>query len=186
MHNLSPSTALGGPDALVETIGNMTVSEVPFTALASVAARLGTEAKTKTILGAYLGQDTPAVNKLVQADTVTCFWTGSDQWMIAAPMQTHEGIASDLEALLAGNASLTEQSGGWGQFDVSGPMLEDMFERLCALPIRSMRSGDANRTRIEQIGCFVLHFGDRVSVFGPRASAASLFHALITAAKSIA
>jgi len=57
---------------------------------------------------------------------------------------------------------------------------------LCALPIRQMGAGDANRTRIEQIGCFVLHHGDRISVLGPRASAGSLYHALIATATSIA
>ncbi|MDG1432317.1 MAG: sarcosine oxidase subunit gamma [Paracoccaceae bacterium] len=186
MHNLTASTSLGGANPASETIGQMTVSEVPFTALASVSARLGGEEHTTQILKTFSECDAPGPNKMSSSSDINCFWTGQDQWMISAPMESHELMASDLDKLAAGKASVTEQSGGWVQFDVSGSDLNDMFERLCALPIRHMGKGDANRTRIEQIGCFVLHHGDRISVLGPRSSAGSLYHALLTCAKSIA
>ncbi len=186
MHSLVAATSLGGASAASETFGTMTVTEVPFTALASVAARVGGEAHTSSMIKSFTGCEAPDVNKMTTSGDVVCFWTGADQWMIAAPMESHETMAAELQAKADGKASVTEQSGGWGQFDVTGNKLNEMFERLCALPIRQMGEGDANRTRIEQIGCFVLHHGDRVSVFGPRASAGSLFHALVTTAKSIA
>jgi len=186
VHSLKASTSLGGASAASETIGAMTITEVPFTALASVAARLGGEAHTAEMVKTFSGSDAPGVNKLTTSGDLVCFWTGADQWMIAAPMETHEEMASELAKLADGNASVTEQSGGWAQFDVSGENINEMFERLCALPIRNMGKGDANRTRIEQIGCFVLHHGDRVSIFGPRASAGSLYHALTAVAQSIA
>ncbi len=185
MHNLTASTSLGGANPASETIGKMTVSEVPFTALASISARLGGEDHTATMLKSFTGCEAPGPNKMTVSSGMNCFWTGQDQWMISAPMKTHELVASDLSKLAEGHASVTEQSGGWAQFDVSGDRLNDMFERLCALPIRQMNAGDANRTRIEQVGCFVLHHGDRISVLGPRSSAGSLFHALVCAAKSI-
>lgn len=186
MHNLVAATSLGGQTAATETIGTITVTEVPFTALASVSARIGGEAHTASMVKSFTGSDAPGVNKLSVNGDVVCYWVGADQWMIAAPMASHETMAADLQAMTDGKASVTEQSGGWGQFDVTGDNLNDMFERLCALPIRQMNAGDANRTRIEQIGCFVLHHGDRISVLGPRASAGSLYHALIATATSIA
>ena len=186
MHNLVPATSLGGRTAASETIGTMTVTEVPFTSLASIAARSGGEAQTASMIATLTGRDAPGVNKFITSGDIVCFWTGADQWMIAAPMESHELMAGELKTLAGGKASVTEQSGGWGQFDVTGDNLNDMFERLCALPIRQMGEGDVNRTRIEQVGCFVLHHGERISVLGPRASAGSLFHALVTTAKSIA
>lgn len=65
--------------------------------------------------------------------------------------------------------------------------MRDLCERLCAVPIRRMQSGDAQRTLIHQISCFVIKRvdPDHIRVLGPRASAGSLHHALITAAAAL-
>lgn len=185
MHSLSPSTALGGDEPRVDNIGSITITEVPFVAIASVAARLGGEKATATALKSYIGAAAPDAGKSLGKAPLLAFWTGPDQWMVTAPMETHELIADDLTAKVKGKASITEQSGAWVQFDVEGDGKVDMFERLSALPIRNMVAGDANRTRIEQLGCFVLHHGEKISILGPRASTGSLHHALLAAATSI-
>lgn len=76
--------------------------------------------------------------------------------MIGAPKTTHEDLADQLKSKLGSAASMTEQSGAWVTFDVMGRPMEDICERLCAVPIRKTVAGDAQRTVIHQQGCFVL------------------------------
>jgi sarcosine oxidase subunit gamma len=51
-----------------------------------------------------------------------------------------------------------------------------------------MRAGDAQRTVIHHLGCYVLKRAaeDHIRILGPRASAGSLHHALLDAAHSTA
>ncbi|MBU2991698.1 sarcosine oxidase subunit gamma [Octadecabacter sp. 1_MG-2023] len=184
MHDLTPTPALG---AATQTIGTVTIAENTGVALASVAARNGgTEACAKVlkdVLGAV-----PDVGRTVLHDPEAGFWMGPDQWMIGAPMNTHEDIADQLKAKLGNAASVTEQSGAWVVFDVIGERMPDMCEILCNIPIRKMVAGDVRRTMIHQLGCFVIRRAadDHIRILGPRASAQSLHHALITAATSVA
>ncbi|MCF2905586.1 sarcosine oxidase subunit gamma [Octadecabacter sp. CECT 8868] len=184
MHDLTPTPALG---AATQTIGTVTVAENTGVALASVAARTGGENTCTKVLKAVLGA-VPDVGRTVLHDPEAGFWMGPDQWMIGAPMDTHEDIADQLKAKLGDAASVTEQSGAWVAFDVTGERMPDMCEILCNIPIRKMVAGDVRRTMIHQLGCFVIRRAayDHIRILGPRASAKSLHHALITAATSVA
>ncbi len=187
MHDLKPITALGGTEPRVDTIGTITIAENDGVALASVSARLGQEAACAKELGALLGT-VPEVGRAVLRDPEAGFWVGPDQWMIGAPMDTHEDLAAQLSKRFGATASVTEQSGAWVVFDVTGAAMADMCERLCAVPIRQMSAGDARRTVIHQMGCFVIRreAEDHIRILGPRSSAASLHHALEAAALSVA
>ena len=184
MHDLIATPAIGG---VPQTIGTVTVAENTNVALASVAARNGQAdtcaAGLKAILGAL-----PDVGKAVLHDPEAGFWMGPDQWMIGAPMNTHEDIAYRLKEKLGQSASVTEQSGAWVVFDVTGARMPDVCALLCNIPIRKMVAGDVQRTVIHQMGCFVIRrtAKDHIRILGPRASAKSLHHALITAAASVA
>ena len=136
-----------------------------------------------TLLGAV-----PPAGRAHLNDPEAGFWMGPEQWMIGAPRSTHELIADDLKAMLDDAASVTEQSGAWVCFDITGPKMEDFCERLCAVPIRNMQSGDVQRTVIHHLGCFVIrrHAADHIRILGPRASAITLHHALLTTALAIA
>ncbi len=186
MHDLTPVTALGGTTPRSDTIGGLTITENAGVALASVAARLGKEAACRKALAKVLGA-VPGPGKVQLNDPEAGFWMGPDQWMIGAPMATHELLADQLKAQMGDSASVTEQSGGWVVFDVVGDAVEDFSERLCALPIRQMASGDAQRTTIHHLGCFVIRRADdnHLRILGPRASAGSLHHALVAAAGSV-
>lgn len=188
MHDLTMTHALGGAAPQVDVIGTLTISEHPGLALASVAARLGQETACANGLKSLLGQYPPGPGQAVLHDPEAAFWMGPDQWMVGAPADTHEDLADQLKARLGNAASVTEQSGGWVVFDVVGSAMPDMCELLCAVPIRRMKAGAAQRTMIHQLGCFVLRRtdADHIRILGPRASAQSLHHALITAAKSVA
>lgn len=184
MHNLVAITALGGQEAQVDSHGGVTCSEVPHVALASFMGRLGQENQAQAILAQALGAQAPDVARLVEAD-LTAFWMGPDQWMVEAPLMTHEGLAQELAEAAAGVASVTEQTDAWTRFDLTGEGLEAVLELLCQMNIRAMTGGEAQRGSIHHLGCFVMcrsvtHF----SIYGPRASAGSLHHAIIGAMKS--
>lgn len=187
MHNLKPVTALGGAEPRVDTFDHVTISENDGLALASVAARLGSEDTCHAGLNDLLGA-VPQPGKAVLHDPEAGFWMGPDQWMIGAPKATHELLADDLKSRFGATASVTEQSGAWVCFDLIGAGMVDVMERLCPAPVRHMQAGDAQRTVIHQLGCFVIRRVDpqHLRILGPRASAGTLHHALMTAAQSTA
>ncbi len=184
MHDLQPTTALGASKPAHDVFPDISISENPDVALASVALRAPT-ADAHAALARWLAAPLPGPGTFAANGTRSALWTGADQWLIQTSLQKEELVADDIKALLGAQASVTEQSGAWACFDIRGPGRIALLERLTPLPIRRMQPCDGNRTRIEQLGCFVLCHKDAFSVLGPRASAPSLRHALITAAGAI-
>lgn len=187
MHDLKSVTALGEATPRVDTFDHVTLTENDGLALASVAARSGCEVECHACLKDLLGA-VPQAGKAILHDPEAGFWIGPEQWMIGAPKATHPYLADDLKSRFDTTASITEQSGGWVCFDLVGAGMPDVMERLCAAPVRRMQTGDAQRTIIHQLGCFVLQRNDpqHLRILGPRASARTLHHALVTAALSVA
>ncbi len=187
MHDLKPVTALGEATPRVDRFAHVTLTENDGLALASLSARLGSEAACHAGLKDLLGA-VPQPGKAVLHDPEAGFWMGPDQWMIGAPKATHPHLADDLKSRFGTAASITEQSGGWVCFDLVGTGMVNVMERLCAANVRRMQGGDAQRTVVHQLGCFVLQRNDpqHLRILGPRASARTLHHALITAATSTA
>ena len=187
MHNLQPMTAMGGTTPRDDTVGTVTLTERPDIALASVAARLGHEEACKGHLKDVLGA-VPGLGKVQLHDPEAGFWMGPDLWMVGAPFATHEDLADQLKARFGDTASVTEQTDAWVVFDLRGAAMEDVMERLCAIDIRAMETGDGTRTVIDHLGCFVLRRdpADWVRILGPRSSAGSLHHALMAAMRSAA
>ena len=187
MHKLKATTPLGGDAPRVDTIGTVTIAENPNMALASLAARRGQADALLAAMKAAMGLDLPAPGRASRAVEHAAFWMGPEQWMVTAPHGTHELLAAELKAVVGGAGSVTEQTDGWCCFDVTGPALADLFERLSPAPLRQMEPGDATRTTIEHLGVFLwLQADDKLAVLAPRSSAGSLHHALIAAARSIA
>jgi sarcosine oxidase, subunit gamma len=183
-HRLKPITPLGHDTPHSVTIGPVTITEVTDTALASLATRHG-EAKAVADIAETAGIPLPPPGKAAQGATYAAFWLSPDMWMVEAPFATHEDIVAHLKPHFGETASLTEQTDAWARFDVTGDDLPAMFERLCAFDLRAHGPGSATRSVIEHLGCYVvIRASGRLSVLGPRSSAASLFHALETAAQS--
>lgn len=187
MHDLKTVTALGEAKPRVDTFAHITISENDGVAFASVTARMGREAECHAAIKGLLG-GVPEVGRAILRDPEAGFGMGPDQWLLGAPRATHEMLADQLKERLGDAASVTEQSGAWVCFDVTGTAMEDFCERICNIPIRRMVSGDVQRTLIHQLGCFVIRREtvDHIRILGPRASAKSLHHALLTAAHSLA
>lgn len=187
MHNLSPTSALGASAPRSDMIGPIRISENVTLALASVSARHGEEERCAEMLAAFIGAPVPGPAKVAFGSPFSAFWIGPDQWMVTAPFETHELLADDLKASLQGAASVTEQSDGWVVFDVAGAGVVDLFERLCPAPVRRMVAGQGQRTTIHHIGCFLNCRADASAfqVLGPRSSAGTLHHALVTVARAV-
>ncbi len=188
MHNLTPITALGAVQPRVDVIGTMELRENNGLALASVHARLGQEAACRAHLSDLLDGRVPEIGRTVLRDPEAAFWTGPDQWMVGAPFASHEDLALQLVSRFGATASITEQTDAWACFDLQGSALEAVIELLCAIDIRRMETGDAQRASIHHLGCFVLRRdpSDWVRILGPRASAGSLHHAIVTAMHAVA
>jgi len=186
VHDLEPITALGGSAPQVVTLAGVTLSENPNLALASVAARAGSEDRCRAHLADLLQGPAPEPGKCRLHDPEAAFWMGPDQWMVGAPFETHEDLAALLKDRFGQTASVTEQTDAWACFDLRGDGVEAVMELSCALNIAAMQTGDAQRTSIHHLGCFVLRRdpADWLRILGPRSSAQSLHHALVTAMKS--
>ncbi len=183
-HRFKPVTPLGHDAPHSVTLGPVTITEVVDTALASLAARLG-EAKATADIAETAGIPLPGPGKAAKAATYGAFWLSPEMWMVEAPFVTHEDIVAILKPHFGEAASITEQTDAWARFDVTGEALPAMFERLCAFDLRAQGPGVATRTVIEHLGCYLVSRAPgHISVIGPRSSAASLFHALETAARA--
>lgn len=184
VHDLSPITPLGRAEAVRETHGPVTLTEVTDRALASVAARLGRENETAAMLTDLLGEPPPAPARHC-GGAVSAFWMGPDQWMMDAPYDADPDLAAQLAGRAKGVASVTEQTDAWCRFDLTGDGLAEVLERLCPADIRSYAGGEAVRTSIDHLGCFLIcRTPKHLSILGPRSAAGSLHHALMTAMRS--
>ena len=185
---LTPLTALGNNTPVIETIGGITISENPNLAIASVSARKDRAEELHAKLQAVPGGGLPGPGKAIVADDMTAIWMGVDQWFMLAPLSDHPDYAAEIKTIVADSASVTEQTDGWVIFDIVGENLAPLLERICNLDAKAMTTGDATRSLIEHLGCLIIcrESGRNISVLGPRSSAASLHHSLVTAARSIA
>lgn len=186
MHDLAPLTALGGQAPRSDTHAGVTLTENDGLALASVAARRGQEETCRAHLQALLEAEAPGPGRARLHDPEAAFWMAPDQWMVGAPYATHEDLADQLKTRFGSSASVTEQSDAWVCFDLRGDGVEAVMELCCNINIRAMQTGDATRTAIHHLGVYVLRRDppSHLRILGPRASAASLHHALLTAMKA--
>jgi sarcosine oxidase, subunit gamma len=178
-HRLKQLTPLGNATPQTDTVGPVTITENVSIALASLATRKGRDTDVSKAAKAL-----KLTLPLPGHASENALWLAPDQWMIEAPFATHEDIVAHLKPAFGDAASITEQTDAWVRFDLTGPDLHAMFELLCNLDTRTMLSGQGTRTVIEHLGCYVIRRADNFTILGPRSSAKSLHHALITAAKS--
>jgi sarcosine oxidase, subunit gamma len=185
-YRLKPLLPLGGASPRVDTFAGLTITENADAALASLACRLGRETDFAAATQALFGFAMPGPGRSAQLAPYCVLWTAPGQWFVEAPLGTHEDIARILKDAFRDTASITEQTDAWVRFDVDGPRVADVFERLCALDLRKLQAGEVSRTLIEHLGCLVVCWapGLRLSVLGPRSAARSLNHAIVTAARS--
>ena len=186
MASLTAITALGGTTPYDETIGGIRIAEVADTCLASLAMRRGKAASFKKAVKKALGTDLPAPGKRTGNGTLGVIWTGPDQFLVEAETGMTD-LAGGLATSFGAAASVTDQGDAWVRFDITGKDVPAMLERLCAADTRRMQGGAAARTPIHHMLCLVVCRDAYIgfTIYGPRASAQSLHHALTAAAASL-
>ena len=187
MHKLKPLTPLGAVEPQVDAFPGLLISERSDRALASLAARQGSEAQAASAAEGLTGFALPESAQHASGGDYMAWWMGPDLWMIDAPHDSHEGLAGMVKGAVGDAASVVEQTDGWCRFDVDGNRALEVFERLCNANLRTAKAGAAVRTSMEHLGVFVLclEASKTFAVIGPRSSAASLHHALVAMAKSV-
>ena len=181
---MTPKRPLGGDGSQSESYGGVTLIENTGLALATFAARHGKESAAQGALAEWIGSDLAGPGRMTTGNT-GCFWIAPDQWMVWAPHDEHEFLADELVDLSGGSASVTEQNDAWCCFDLRGPGLFSVFELLCPMNVRGATGGEAQRTTIHHLACFVLvRTPENIWVLGPRSAAGSLHHALLTATRA--
>ena len=169
------------PDADSQ-IGEYAVLEVPLAIVSVATFDLG---KGDSKLSEFLEVDPPDVAKWVENGSRSAFWTAPSQWFVISDESGSSTLFNDISNALGGDAAITDQSGGWACFDVTGPNLIAVLEKLVGFDVASAQAGEAHRTSIEHIGSFVLcRSGDAVRILCPRSYARSLHHALTQAVRS--
>lgn len=179
---LNPLTALGHSAPVTEALGPWTLTERADVALASLAARRGREAEL-AMAAQRAGVPLPPAARATDGSPYAAFWMTPEMWMVEAPFATHEDIRAHLLAAFADTASITEQTDAWVRFDIAGPNLPRLFEKLSNFDLATAPDGAATRTVIEHMGCYLIkRSSTQVTVYGARSSAQSLHHALHLAA----
>lgn len=193
MARLTATTALGGIVPCDEVIAEIRITEVADLDLASLAARRDGGSAVKRVATKMFG-GLPSAGGSLSEGGDSIIWMGVDQYLVevrsngaSSDSAATRPAATRLAAALGEAASITDQSDAWVRFDLEGARVPDMLERLSAADTRRMRAGAAVRTPIHHMLCLVIcrEDGTRYSVYGPRASAPSLYHALAAAAGSL-
>ncbi len=186
MADLHTLTALGARQTRIDTFEGLSITENDTLALASLAMRRGKNEQFARAAQKRFDNPLPKPGRMASGDPFSIFWTVPDQWFVQAHFNTHEDLAGVLKKAFKTSASITEQNGGWARFVLEGPGVNAVMERLTMLDVRAMRAGHATRTLVDHIGVLLLCHaaGKHMTVLGPRSSAGSLHHALVTAARS--
>lgn len=187
-HSLHSLCALGGTEPVSHVIGTVRITENPAIAMASLGARHGREAALAASAAGLIGCPLPGPGGMAGEGHWAAFWTSPGQWMLTAPFASHEDIAAIVKATVGADGSVTEQTDGWVRFEVEGAGAVAMLQRLCNVDVEAMQAGQATRSQIEHLGTFVLCHRARTafSLITLRSGAASMLHALETAARSVA
>ncbi|RVV96582.1 sarcosine oxidase subunit gamma [Mesobaculum littorinae] len=181
MTDLASHTAFGAAQPRDRTIGALALTERPDIALASLTLRAGSRAP------APFGLDLPGPGGLAEGEGVAAFWSAPGQWMIEAPGRAESDFAAEVVRAVGDtggtDVSVTEQTDGFVAFDIvsrHGPApLDALLERLVNLDPALWGPGRATRTVLHHMSVFVLRRdASRVTIWGIRSAAGSLWHAL--------
>lgn len=185
-HGLIPTPSLPDGSTGDSQFDGLTIALNDTIHIASLACRRGQEKPFAAAAKELFGTGLPGPSGIIEDKEFSLFWTGPDQWFVETRLDKYEDIAAILKATFGDTASITEQSGAWARFELSGSGALKLLERLCMVDIEKMPTGTAVRTVMEHLGVFVIcrEAGSRYTILGARSSASSLQHALVTAAAS--
>ena len=106
--------------------------------------------KFNRIFKKFFGFTVPEIAKFKLNDNSIALWSRTKSYIILTDFNL-----DDLTATFDGLASITDQTGGWLSFKISGKGSIHLFEKLITINLENFNAGNVTRTSISNINCFV-------------------------------
>jgi len=163
---------------LPKTIGTVTLTEIAFDAVTSVAPFQGQEKPVSDALKAQMGAAFPAANRTTGKAHARAVWSGMGQALVL-------GVA--LEPIPG--AAMTDQGDAWTCVTLEGDDARAVLARLTPLDLRPavFKQGHAARTELAHMSAVLMRTGqNRYGIMAFRSMAKTLVHDLTEAMTSVA
>ena len=105
--------------------------------------------KFNRIFKKFFGFTVPEIAKF--NDNSIALWSRTKSYIILTDFNL-----DDLTSTFDGLASITDQTGGWLSFKISGKGSIYLFEKLITINLENFNEGNVIRTSINKINCFLL------------------------------
>ena len=92
----------------------------------------------------------PEIAKFKLNDNSIALWSRTKSYIILTDFNL-----DDLTSTFDGLASITDQTGGWLSFKISGKGSIHLFDKLITINLENFNKGNVIRTSISKINCFV-------------------------------
>ena len=107
--------------------------------------------KFNRIFNKFFGFSVPEIAKFKLNDNSIALWSRTKSYIILTDLNL-----DDLTSTFDGLASITDQTGGWLTFKISGKGSIHLFEKLITINLENFNEGNVIRTSVSKINCFVL------------------------------
>ena len=107
--------------------------------------------KFNRIFKKFFGFTVPEIAKFKLNDNSIALWSRTKSYIILTDFNL-----DDLTSTFDGLASITDQTGGWLTFKISGKGSIHLFEKLITINLENFNEGNVIRTSVSKINCFVL------------------------------
>ena len=110
-----------------------------------------------------LGVDLPVVPcTFGRAGERTIYWLGPNEWLATAPAGAEDTMEADLRAVLTGGFAVTDVSGAWLSFSLSGGTAADVLRKSspCDFHPRAFTPGRCVQTAFAKATALIAHQAD--------------------------
>lgn len=110
-----------------------------------------------------LGVDLPVTPcTLGRAGERTIYWLGPNEWLATAPAGAEDALEADLRAVLAGGFAVTDVSGAWRSFNLSGGAAAEVLRKSspCDFHPRAFAPGRCVQTAFAKATALIARHAD--------------------------
>ena len=107
--------------------------------------------KFNRIFKKFFGFSVPEIAKFQLNNNSIVLWSRTKSYIVLSDFNL-----DDLTSTFDDLASITDQTGGWLTFKISGKGSIHLFEKLVTINLENVNEGNVIRTSISKINCFVL------------------------------
>ena len=107
--------------------------------------------KFNRIFKKFFGFSVPEIVKFQLNNNSIVLWSRTKSYIVLSNFNL-----DDLTSTFDDLASITDQTGGWLTFKISGKGSIHLFEKLITINLENFNEGNVIRTSVSKINCFVL------------------------------